>query len=165
MLIEYNNVTYTINQKSPNLMIKLLLKKKDLVPVGPCFKTMWLMVVCTTELIRILYVPATTWTKHQTTRWQWMVSFLLWSPGTCWTGGCVGLRASLDVAMNRLCPQLELNPGCLLIQPIAKLLYWLKYPATNLCYNLSLGQIHAAIGVTKSTHLSGMLSIKRFKCW
>jgi len=52
-----------------------------------------------------------------------MAAYCSGGPGTCWTGGYVGLRVSLDVVMNRLCPHLELNPGSLLIQPTAKLLY------------------------------------------
>jgi hypothetical protein len=63
------------------------------------------------------------------TRWRWVVSFTAGrfiprekAPGTHWIGGWVGLRAVLDVVVNRKIPspRRELNSRTPIIQPIAQ---------------------------------------------
>jgi hypothetical protein len=53
-------------------------------------------------------------------RWRWVVSFTLRprerTPGTHWTGGWMGLRASLDAIAKRKIP----SPWTPVVQPVAK---------------------------------------------
>jgi hypothetical protein len=67
------------------------------------------------------------------------------APGIHWTGGWVGLRASLDAEATRkiLCLCQGSNPGC----PVCwQTLYWLSYPSSQKCvvpqWNNILQKVH-----------------------
>jgi len=126
MLMEYINVvTHTINQIRPNYTIKLLFERNILWLSDRVSKQ---SVIYSSFYHRInkglsMYqqpdeISTIPW-KREVEGHAFLTSALdgsEWSayfsgaPGTCWTGGCVGLKVGLDVAMNRLCPPLGIEP-------------------------------------------------------